>query len=110
MDLTHYLLELGQKSTPESVDWEDYIFRLERDLRYAIALSVGFTAPDASPVAHKYPGGRLEVTFPEGLELRVLYGDPDDFAFAPEPAKTTRRNFRQQALQCRSPDVGGQLW
>lgn len=96
----------------EVVSLEEYIyhFRLERDLRYAIALSVGFTAPDASPVAHKYPGGRLEVTFPEGLELRVLYGDPDDFAFALEPAKTTRRNFRQQALQCRSPDVGGQLW
>jgi len=25
VDLTHYLLELGQKNTPESVDWEDYI-------------------------------------------------------------------------------------
>jgi len=51
---------------------------------------VAFTAPDAPPVAHAYPRGRLEITFPEGLELHVLYDDPDDYlylAVAPEPAK-----------------------
>ncbi len=111
VDLTRYILELGQRSAPESGDLEDYMpsdillgnvhkavaledyvdcFRQETDWRYAITLAVAFTAPDAPPVAHAYPRGRLEITFPEGLELHVLYDDPDDYlylAVAPEPAK-----------------------